>query len=352
MGEELYHREEQEVYHHERELREPEAPPPPKPVAAPAVRDITKKVFDGLGLPFSPDANNLVPIEMPTAGMFKVIDESRFAFGKKDPLFFRPVPNNVGRIGIFAAKKGASERAVILVLPKGTAPDSVLAIISTRFSQNADFFQKVGGGDPLSPKVILFLLNSHLRDNHGWASQMLASSKQMAVVYIVRSLESKTTGELGPFATDGAFFRQCLVQMKALTNNSFSFGSVTAMSFSLGIVDLNPFVGAISKHVKVTRVINLDPQHAIHAVRPKGAVAVEFLSGETGVAPGFELIPEARWGERGSVQGEKSIGRVEDEARPARLFSRPVHCQLYAPSGAREVLAGRCSWRVRMRHGR
>jgi hypothetical protein len=301
----------EELEHRERERREPEGPPPEKPVAAPAVRDITKKVFDGLGLPFSSDANNLVPIAMPTAGTFKVIDESRFAFGRKDPLQFREVPNNIGRIGIFAAKKGASERAVILVLPKGTAPDSVLAIISTRFSQNADFFQKVGGGDPLSPKVILFLLNSHLRDNHGWASQMLASSKQMAVVYIVRSLESKTTGELGPFATDGAFFRQCLVQMKALTNNSFSFGSVTAMSFSLGIVDLNPFVGAISKHVKVTRVINLDPQHAFHAVRPKGAAAVEFLSGETGVGSGFELIPEARWVNEDLFKAKKASGALK-----------------------------------------
>jgi len=71
---------EQELHQREREPREPEAPPQPKPVAAPAVRDITKKVFDGLGLPFSSDTNNLVPIAMPTAGTFKVI-ESRFAFG-------------------------------------------------------------------------------------------------------------------------------------------------------------------------------------------------------------------------------------------------------------------------------
>jgi len=298
----------EELEHREREGREPEGPSPEKPVAEPPVRDITKKVFDGLGLPFSPDGNNLVPIAMPTASTFKVIDESRFAFGRKDPLQFRDVPNNIGRIGIFAAKKGASERAVILVVPKGATPDSVLAVISTRFSQNADFFQKIGGGDPLSPKVILFLLNSHLKDNHGWASQMLASSKQMAVVYIVRSLASKTSGELGPFATDGAFFRQCLVQMKALTNNSFSFGSLTAMSFSLGIADLNPFVGAISKHLKVARVINLDPQHAIHALRPKGAAAVEFLSGETGVGPGFELLPEPRWVNEELFKAKKASG--------------------------------------------
>lgn len=295
----------EELYHRE---REPEDSPPTKPLAAPAVRDITKKVFDELGFPFSPDDKNLVPFAMPTSGTFKVIDEARFAFGRRDPLQFRDVSNHIGRVGIFAAKKGASERAVILVVPKGATPDSVLAVISARFSQNADFFKKVGGGDPLSSKVILFLLNSHLRDNHGWASQMLASSKQMAVVYIVRSLASKTTGELGPFATDGAFFRECLVQMKALTNDSFSFGSVTAMSFSLGIFDLNPFVGAISKHVKVTRVINLDPEQAIHAVRPKGAGVVEFLSGETGVAPGFELIPEARWVNEELFKAKKASG--------------------------------------------
>ena len=53
----------------------PSAPAKPKPPAAPVIRDITKSVFDAIGLPFSPDANNLVPIAMPTAGTFKVIDE-------------------------------------------------------------------------------------------------------------------------------------------------------------------------------------------------------------------------------------------------------------------------------------
>ena len=57
---------------------------------------------------------------MPTARTFKVIDESRFAFGRKDPLQFREVPNNIGRIGIFAAKKGASERAESLDLLRPT----------------------------------------------------------------------------------------------------------------------------------------------------------------------------------------------------------------------------------------
>jgi hypothetical protein len=39
----------------------------------------------------------------------------------------------------------------------------------------------------------------------------------------------------------------------------------------------------------------------------------------------------------------KSIGRVQNEARPAHLFSRQVYCKLYAPSGAGEVLTSRCS---------
>jgi len=93
---------EQELHHPEREPREPES----KPVAAPAVRDITKKVFDGLGLPFSPDGNNLVPIAMPTAGTFKVIDESRFAFGRKDPLQFRDVPQQYRPHWNFRGEKG------------------------------------------------------------------------------------------------------------------------------------------------------------------------------------------------------------------------------------------------------
>jgi hypothetical protein len=320
MGEELYHR--------EREPREPtgpagpspKPPSPPKPPAPPVattVRDITKSVFDALGLTYTPDGNNLCKINMPGASTFKVIDESRFAFGTTKPLEFREVSNNVGRIAIFAGKKGVSERAVILVLPNETAPNAVLAVISARFSQNSDFFQKLGGGDPLSPKVILFVLNSHLKDNHGWASQMLASSKKMAVVYIVRSLASKTVGELGPFATDGVFFRDCLGKMRELTNDSFDFDSVTAMSFSLGIFDLNPFVGAISKQVNVTRVINLDPERATHAERPKKAVAVEFLSGETGVGAGFELLLPPRWEKEDLFKAKEKSGAFK--TKPGRL---------------------------------
>ena len=264
--------------------------------------------------------------------------KSRFAFGKKDPLQFRDVPNNIGRIGYFRGEKGR----VGARRDPGRSQKRYAELGSRRHQRallaKCRLLPEGGGGDPLSPKVILFTLNSHLRDNHGWASQMLASSKQMAVVYIVRSLASKTTGELGPFATDGAFFRECLVQMSALTNGSFSFGSVTAMSFSLGIIDLNPFVSAVSKHVPVTRVINLDPQHAAHAVRPKGARAVEFLSGETGIGSGFEIIPEARWVNEDQFATRESIGCVEIQARPPCILSRPLYRQLHAPPRAREVV--------------
>jgi hypothetical protein len=287
---------EEELYHPDRDERHDPVPSKPKPAPViPPVRDITASVFGALGLPYTPDGNNLVPIQMPTAGTIKIVDEARFTFGKKDPLEFRDVPSSNGRMAVFAVSKGGVDRAIILVLPETAAPDDVLVIISANIEQNRPFYAKLGSGHPLSPNVVLFYLNSHLKDNHMWAAQMLASSKKMAVVYICRSLASKGSSELGPVGTDGAFFRTCLAQMAALTNDSFSFGSVSAMSFSLGIFDFNVFLAAVAKHVPVTRIINLDPERATHATRVKGAVVVEFLSGLTGFAPGFELVNEPRW---------------------------------------------------------
>ncbi len=318
---------EDELLHPERDRDEPsasagpsKAKPAPKPKPAPApvvVRDITQATFNALGLPFTPDGNNLVPMLMPKAGTLRAIKASVFSFGKRDPLDFTTVAGSNGRVGIFAAKKGAAERAVILVLPEDMAPDGVLAIISAPFKQNEKFYRAIGGGDPLSPNVILFTLLSHLSDNHAWASQCFASSKKMAVVYIVRALASP---ELGPFASDGPFFSEVLTQMQALTNLGFDFGSATAMSFSLGIFDLNVFVKAIAGSVPVTRIVNLDPERATHAFRPKGAAVVEFLSGETGIAPGFELLDEPRWVKEDQFATRKAAGKLKHKKGRLEYF--------------------------------
>lgn len=109
----------------------------------------------------------------------------------------QPHPN-VGRLGIFAAKKGDAERALILLLPATTKPDRVIIAITQGFGQAIDTVGPLGFNNPLSPKLIQFVLLKHVINR--WGTQTLASKKQMAFLYIVRSGQGKK-GELGPLPT-------------------------------------------------------------------------------------------------------------------------------------------------------
>jgi hypothetical protein len=115
----------------------------------------------------------------------------------------------------------------------------------------------------------------------------------MAFLYILRA---GRTPELGPFLNDGDFVVQVITELAALTNNSFSFDTVEAFTFSSGILDFNTFLASIKGKLNVQQVYTIDPNPAI---RPSGGIPhIGFLSGQTfsgPVPPGFEFMPESRW---------------------------------------------------------
>jgi hypothetical protein len=122
---------------------------------------------------------------------------------------------------------------------------------------------------------------------------MLASRRQMAFVYIVRS--ARGSGELGPFANDGAFVKDVLEEMASQTGDSFSPDTAEAFTFSSGISEFNTFIRAASGELDVRAVYNIDPAGGMAAIG--GGIRKQYLSGQTtnGPLPGFEWMPMDRW---------------------------------------------------------
>ena len=259
--------------------------PPPPPPGVQAVRPINRQILDLDG------TDNLIPQIIPS---IMTIDRGSFLPGvlSNRPQFV-PAPNTVGRLGIFAARKGNSERAVILLLPETGTPDRINICITQGFAQATADLDRLGWSNPLSRPFLEFVLLKHVINR--WGAQTLASKKSMAFLYIVRA---KSPNELGPFLNDGPFVLQVLNELVSLTNNAFSFDHVEAFTFSSGISEFNVFLQSISGQLNVEAVYNTDPAPAIPALAPPGAVRKQFLSGQTfrGATPaGFEFMPESRW---------------------------------------------------------
>lgn len=261
--------------------------PPPTPLApssTASVRSITEFV---LGMK---PVDGLIQQTFPPVGL---VDVATFKPGVESnaPLFtFTSL--KVARLGIFAAGKNGVERAVILVVPNGAPPNRVMIGIGHGFGGNAmKEYQALGWDDPLSPALIEFVLLKHVIKR--WAPQTLAGKRPMALMHIVRAAGV----ELGPFAKDGAFTRDVLTQLRALTANAFSFDSVEAFAYSSGIGDFNPFLQSVSSTLNVAAVYNIDPHPAIQAGTPSGGVRKQYLSGTTGAThmAGFESLLMPRW---------------------------------------------------------
>jgi peptidoglycan hydrolase-like protein with peptidoglycan-binding domain len=259
--------------------------PPPTPTVQ-AVRPINQQI---LGLE---GTDNLIEQIIPS---IMTIDRGTFLPGSvaNHPRFV-PARTTVGRLGIFAAKKANSERAIILLLPQTGTPDRINICITQGFAQATAALDKLGWNNPLSKPFLEFVLLKHVINR--WGAQTLASKKQMAFLYIVRA---KAISELGPFLNDGPFVRQVLTELVSLTNNAFSFEHVEAFTFSSGISEFNVFLRSLVGQLNVEAVYNTDPNPALSAAAPEGAVRKQFLSGQTfrGSIPpgGFEFMPESRW---------------------------------------------------------
>ena len=257
----------------------------PSPPATQAVRPINQQILGMAG------TNNLIQQIIPP---IMIISSATFRPGNQanQPNFITAA-GTVGRLGIFAAQKGSSERAVILLLPPTATPDRVNICITQNFDQARRDLDSLGWSNPLSPPFIQFVLLKHVINR--WGAQTLASKKQMAFLYIVRA---KGAPELGPFASDGQFVRQVLTELVAMTSNAFSFDHIEAFTFSSGISEFNVFSRSVTGHLSIEAVYNIDPNPATTAAAPQGAVRKQFLSGQTfrgAVPPGFEFMPEGRW---------------------------------------------------------
>jgi hypothetical protein len=264
-------------------------------VSSQAVRPITQEI---LGMEAD---HNLIKQTLPSIG---VIDVTSFRKGdpKNEPQFLS-APGAVGRLGIFAAKKGDLERAVILLLPLTGKPTRVCIAITQGFAQASATLEPLGWKDPLSPELIKFCLLKHVVNR--WGAQTLAAKRDTALMYIVRAKGK----ELGPFANDGPFVRQCLEEMASLTDDAFSFDEVEAFTFSSGIVDFNRFLNSLKGQLTVKAVYNIDPAQGLAAAAPGGATLKQYLSGQTGgPRPGFEFMPIDRWKNEFYFDRHKSVG--------------------------------------------
>jgi hypothetical protein len=259
------------------------APPPAVQTSTATVWSINQLALGMTGV------NGLIQQIIPAIG---VIDVPTFRPGvQSNTPLFTFAPPTIARLGIFAAAKNGVERAVILVLPPSGVPDRVMIGIGHGFAQNVLTYQALGWDDPLSPDLIRFVLLKHVINR--WGAQVLAGKKPMALMHIVRAAGV----ELGPFANDGLFTRDVLTQLRAQTNNAFSFETVEAFSYSSGISDFTLFVNSISSTLNVGAVYNIDPKPAMAAPMPAGGVRKQYLSGETGASfkAGFESMLRPRW---------------------------------------------------------
>jgi hypothetical protein len=201
-------------------------------------------------------------------------------------LTFGYAAQTTGRLGIFAAEKDSVERAVIMLLPPGIS-DGVLICITQGFGQAADKLNPLGWSNPLSPQFVNFALLKHVINR--WGAQMLASRRNLALMYVLRAQGSN---ELGPFAHDGAFLSFVLGEIAGLTNNAFSYNSCEAFTFSSGIYEFNNFISAAQGSVNINAVYTIDPVHSIAANMPSGARRKQYASGTAGgLVGGFEHLP-------------------------------------------------------------
>lgn len=232
--------------------------------------------------------NHLVSQIIPSIG---VINPGSFRLhAMNNRLTFSSVGSTTGRLGIFAAQKGAQQRAMILLLPSSGTPSRLLICITQGFGQAARDLEPLGWSNPLSRPFVNFCLLKHVINR--WGAQTLAATDDMAFLYIVRARGD----ELGPFANDGPFVLEVLTQLASLTGDSFSFDQVEAFTFSSGVSDFNVFINSISSLLNIQAVYGIDPAQAMPLARPGGCLRKQYLSGQTGgPSAGFEYLGLDSW---------------------------------------------------------
>lgn len=234
-------------------------------------------------------SDNLIPQIIPPIG---TINTASFRPGNaNNVLDFRAAPQTTARLAIFAAEKDGVERVVILLLPATGQPDNVLVCITQGFGQAAANLNPLGWHNPLSAPFVNFALLKHVINR--WGPQMLAAGRNQALFYILRAGGSN---ELGPFARDGAFLNFVLGEVASQTNNSFTFSTCEAFTFSSGIYEFNNFISATARHINYRALYAIDPVRSTPISGAPTARRKQYASGTAGaLAHGFEPMPLQRW---------------------------------------------------------
>jgi hypothetical protein len=250
-----------------------------------SVRPINKEILGMEG------NDNLIQQTIPS---IPIINTALFRAGdKSNVLSFAYAPATIGRLGIFAAKKNTAERAVIMLLPQSGRPDGVLICLTQQFRQ-AGGLANMQWENPLLPEFVHYALLKHVINR--WGAQMLASQRNLALMYILRAKGSSAADELGPFKNDGKFVVDVMRNIAELTNNAFTPDKVEAFTFSSGIFDFNNFLSGLSKHIQISGVYNIDPDNSLMAANPSGGRIKQYASGAVGgFLPMFEPMPLERW---------------------------------------------------------
>lgn len=237
-----------------------------------------------------------------------IINTAMFRAGEsRNEFSFGYVPTTVGRLGIFAAGKNNVERAVMMLLPETGRADGVLVCITQGFAQAGAALDALGWAKPLSTEFVKFALLKHVINR--WGAQLLASRRNLALVYILRA---KGASELGPFANDGAFFVDAMSQISALTNSAFSLNQFEAFTFSSGIYDFNRFIAAVGSQLTVNAVYSIDPASSTVISNPSGGRRKQYASGTAGaIRPGFEPMNLERWRNEGRYDSHQIEGRFQ-----------------------------------------
>jgi hypothetical protein len=224
-------------------------------------------------------------------------------------------PSLTGRMGVFAATSGNVTRSWILLLPEAGVPDRVMIAIPPAKGQAGDYYGKLNGGDPLSVPLIrddIALINGMdpvTMDMRGgkaqfcYGSQILGSSRPMALLYPVRALLNGggADPELGPFGDDGGVIAETIDGIAAATGGAFKTGIVEAFTHSNGIGTLNAFLGALSGRRRIRNAFAIDPARAQSIGKGLADSVMQHLSGQTGgIVNGrptgnFEFWPLDRW---------------------------------------------------------
>lgn len=236
------------------------------------------------------------------------INPASFRAGQRNNVFsYGYAPLTYGRLGIFAAAKNNSERVVMVLLPQNTTPDGLLICITQGFGQAADRLIPMGWSNPLSKPFVEFALLKHVINR--WGAQMLASPKNLALIYILRAAGAN---ELGPFTRDGDFFYEVMSQISAQTNNSFPYNTAEAFTFSSGISDFNNFIGPVSQNINISAVYSIDPAHSLPIANPSGGIRKQYASGTAGgILHGFEPMVLGRWVNESEYASHRTIGQFE-----------------------------------------